>query len=323
MDYIVVHNCMLLDGSEMNIPEQRKKWQFKTKFRIVPRDFAKLSNGKNVCEIEEIVVGSNTLSFDEFLKLRSIGFVLWITNQGIVYDSLIKFLRENGVDVFELFYRMVTNNDKASIIIQKIFENFVKSTKEELWDSPSEILQFIQNDTNFQKLVNGEMAFNVIQYHHAWVLTEFMDDWTEYTIQTAYELLKENRTMPNDLKQQFENVANYCRGVSHNPLKNNRMFTNPEYGFDYDVPLWLQNKTGLKLNNFKLSSKKIISFRYTEEQSKVIQDDLDFYGDNLIGKTKALKAIPFQILWRCPYGVESNFESPNIRAVEAKRWNTI
>lgn len=66
-----------------------------------------------------------------------------------------------------------------------------------------------------------------------------------------------------------------------------------------------------------------ISFRYTEEQSKVIQDDLDFYGDNLIGKTKALKAIPFQILWRCPYGVESNFESPNIRAVEAKRWNTI
>jgi len=37
---------MLLDGSEMNTPKERKKWDFKTKFRILPRDFVKLSNGK-------------------------------------------------------------------------------------------------------------------------------------------------------------------------------------------------------------------------------------------------------------------------------------
>jgi hypothetical protein len=42
----------------------------------------------------------------------------------------------------------------------------------------------------------------------------------------------------------------------------------------------------------------------------------------LIGKTKALKAIPFQMLWRKPYGIDIPYPN-NIRSVERKRWNTI
>ena len=94
MDFVVIHNCMLLNGSEMNTPKDRDRFGFKTKFRIVPRDFGVLSNGKKVCEIEEIVIGSDSLSFDEFLELRLNGFVLWISNQGIVFDALLKFLRQ-------------------------------------------------------------------------------------------------------------------------------------------------------------------------------------------------------------------------------------
>ena len=45
--------------------------------------------------------------------------------------------------------------------------------------------------------------------------------------------------------------------------------------------------------------------------------------NNLIGKTKALKAIPFQMLWRKPIGYDFTSEPPVIRSVEAKRWNTI
>ena len=68
MDYIVIHSCMLLPGSEMATPADRKKWNFKTKFRIIPRDFVKLSSGKNICEIEEIIVGSDVMSFEENLE---------------------------------------------------------------------------------------------------------------------------------------------------------------------------------------------------------------------------------------------------------------
>lgn len=324
MDYIVIHTCMLLPGSEMAIPSERKKWNFKTKFRILPRDFAILSNNKKVCEIEEIVVGSNSMTFDEYLESRILGFVLWVTNQGVVYDSIIKLLRENNVDVFELFHNMLLKKEDAPDPIKDVMQRFKQVSIDELWDSPEEILTKIQDDDEYQKLLDGRGAINVVQYHHALVLTEFMDDWTEYTLHIAHNLLKNTKKMNEELEKQFLDVANYCRGISHNPLKKNRMLTNPKYFFKYNISKWLDNTTGLLLREFELPQPVTVTFVYTEEQNKIIQDNLDFYGDNLIGKTKALKAIPFQMLWRHNVGFEdTHYESLHIRDIEAKRWNTI
>lgn len=298
MDYVVIHSCMLLPGSEMNTPKEREKWNFKTKFRIIPRDFVKLSSGKKICEVEEIIVGSNTMSFEENLALRRMGFVLWVTSQGVVYDAIIKFLREKKIDVFELFFRMSNDHESAPDKIQEIFSNFNKSAIDELYDSPTEIMTKIQDDHEYEKLVNGEGATNVIQFHHALVLTKFIDDWTEYLLKISYELLINAKV--NDVTLvEFLDIGNYCRGISHNPLNKNRMMTNPEFVFIYDISAWLKNTNKKSLDDFKLDSPQTISFIYTKTQNKIIQDNLDFHGDNLIGKTKALKAIPFQQLWRC------------------------
>jgi len=113
MDEIVVHTCMLLDGSEMNLPEERKKWGMKTKFRALQRDFAELSSGKKVIEYEEVVVGSNTMTFEEYIKLRILAFIIFVTNQGIVFDAIQKLLREQDIDVFELYYGMLTNKKNS------------------------------------------------------------------------------------------------------------------------------------------------------------------------------------------------------------------
>ena len=40
---------------------------------------------------------------------------------------------------------------------------------------------------------------------------------------------------------QFNNVANFCRGKGHNPLGSNRLETNPEFIFNYDIPKWLDD----------------------------------------------------------------------------------
>jgi hypothetical protein len=273
------------------------------------------------------------MSFEENLELRRLGFVLWVTSQGVVYDAIIKFLREKKIDVFELFYRMSKNPELAPKNIQEVFQRFGKSAVDELYNSPEEIIRKIQDDDKYERLLQGEGAINVIQFHHALVLTEFIDDWTEYLIKIANKLLKEAKIDEISLTQ-FIDIGNYCRGVSHNPLKKNRMSTNPQYTFTYDVSSWLKNYTGTHLDNFKLENTQTITFTYTETQNKIIQDNLDFHGDNLIGKTKALKAIPFQQLWRQPSdkyfgkeipidGFESKNTSENVRSNEAKRWNTI
>ena len=300
MDEIVVHTCMLLDGSEMNLPEERKKWGMKTKFRVLQRDFAELSSGKKVIEYEEVVVGSNTMTFEEYINLRILAFIIFVTNQGIVFDAIQKLLREQDIDVFDLYYGMLTNKKNSSGKTQKVIEQFKQTTIDELWDSPQELLENFQKDSEYKKLLDGEAGTNVIYHYKAVVISEYMDDWTEHVIEAARILIKNSNNYNDELENQFESVANYCKGLSHNVLGQDRLDTNPQYEFEYDIPSWLSPKTNLKLNNFKLDAKLKISFQLDDEQFKMVQDNIDIYGHSRIGKSKTLKMLPNQKLWRHP-----------------------
>jgi radical SAM superfamily enzyme YgiQ (UPF0313 family) len=301
MDDIIVHTCMLLDGSEMAIPEQRNKWKFQTKFRILPRDFTTLSSGKKICEIEEVIVSSKDMSFDEYVKLRMMGFTLWMSTKGVLYDSLLKFLRQNNLDVFELFRQMVEQLDTAPSKIQQIFDKFKQSTIDELYDSPEDILSNIQDDVEYQNLLDGKGAINVYQYYQASVITKYMDVWTEYVLQISKDLLIKNRIFSQKIQDEFSSISNYCRGICFNPLGVDRMQTNPEFIFNHDVATWLSDtNNSLLLRDCKFQFPQKIKFILSDEQFKIIKDTLEMYSSTIIGKTKVLKMISQQTLWRNP-----------------------
>ena len=295
----MAYTCMMLDGSEMNTPKEREKWEMVTKFRILAKDFTKLSNGKVVLEIEEVVVSSKTLTFDEYVELRLLAFILWISNIGIVYDAVLKLLRENNVDVFELFYRMLKEENRSPYKVRNAFDSFTNATIKELYDSPEEIQNQFQDPIEYEKLLKGEAGINVLQYHRAMITDELMDEWTEYTIQIAHNLIKESKHYTDELEHQFIDISNYCRGIAHNTLGMNRMLTNPEFQFKYDIQKWLDTEE-LSLNEVKMVNTYEIVFKITEEQFKMVNDELDKFGNTTIGKGQALKQIPLHMLWRNP-----------------------
>ena len=204
LDYIQVYTCMLINGSELNTPEQRKKWNFKTKFRILPRDFTTLRNGKNVIETEEVIVGSDTLSFEEYLELRSLSFSIFVTNIGIIYDSLLKFLRQNNIEIFDLFFQMMKQIDSAPPLVQKIFDSVKNDMVDELWDSPEDIQAHYQEQEEYEKLLSGEAARNVMQYHNALVRYSCMDEWTQFAGNIVFGLMKRKKKLVMNLKTNLE-----------------------------------------------------------------------------------------------------------------------
>ena len=305
LDFVEVYSCMLLNGSELNTPEQRKKWNFQTKFRILPRDFTTLRNGKNVIETEEIVVGSNTLSFEEYIELRTLSFSIYVTNIGIVYDSLLKFLRENNIEVFDLFFQMMKQIDSSPPSAQKIFDSVKNDVTDELWDSPEDIQTHYQEQEEYEKLLSGEAARNVMQYHNALVRYYCMDEWTQFAGNIAFGLLKRKKTISYELENQLKNIINYCAGLGHNTLGDDRMSTNPEFLFDYDIENWLVDKNNKTLNQFKLDKKITISFEFSKSESKVIQDEVNRHNTD-IGRSQALKNLPRQIKFRKPKVISQN-----------------
>jgi radical SAM superfamily enzyme YgiQ (UPF0313 family) len=302
LDDILQYTCMILQGSEMGTPEQLSKWKFQTKYQILPEDFTTLSNGKRICEYGEYVVSSKDLSFDEYLELRMIALTLWLTNKGVLYNSLLKLLRQQKIDVAELFFQMVKRRKNTTKIIQNVFDDFRESTKNDMYDSPEEIFSKLQNDEFYQKLLNEDIAHNVIRYHVAIVMATCMDEWTEYVIDTARNLLKENDKFDEELKRQFEDVANFCRGLGHNPLGGNRMETNPEFTFSYDIPKWLdETNDTLSLDECILRNKTKAIFKLTDEKFKVVEDSLNLFDTSFNGYYKGLKMLPQSVLYRDIY----------------------
>ena len=301
VDDIIIHACMMLPGSEMATPAERSKWKLETKFRILPMDFTVLSNGKKICEIDEIVVGSKDMTFDDYLALRMIAFTLSIVNRATLFEPLLKFLKQQKIDVSKLFFKMVEERKSSPKPVELMYDRFNKVTTDELYDSPEEIISLIQKDEEYKKLIEGRGAINVIKYHGAAVLSECMDEWTEYALSIANDLLWKNVTWNEEIKKQFHDVGNYCRGRCHNPLGKDRMQTNPEFTFYYDIIKWLSdNSDNMLLDECKLPEPVKTVFSLTNEQYKFINDTLYLYGDNLIGKTKARLLESTQTIWRKP-----------------------
>jgi len=301
VDDIIIHACMMLPGSEMATPAERSKWNLETKFRILPMDFTVLGNGKKICEIDEIVVGSKDMTFDDYLALRMIAFTLSIVNRATLFEPLLKFLKQQKIDVSKLFFQMVEERKSAPKPVELMYDRFNKVTVDELYDSPEEIISLIQKDEEYQKLIEGRGAINVIKYHGAAVLSECMDEWTEYALSIANDLLRKDVTWNEEIEKQFHDVGNYCRGRCHNPLGKDRMQTNPEFTFYYDIIKWLSdNSDNMLLDECKLPEPVKTVFSLTNEQYKFINDTLDLYGDNLIGKTKARLLESTQTIWRKP-----------------------
>ena len=65
-----------------------------------------------------------------------------------------------------------------------------------------------------------------------------------------------------------------------------------------DVSL-LEDTNNKTLNDFKLDKKRSISFQFTEDESKIIQDELD-RKNTPSGRSQALKRLHGQIQWRHP-----------------------
>ena len=300
MDEIQVHTCMMLDGSEMGTPAERKKWDLHTKFRVLQRDFAKLSNGKTVLEFEEVSVSSPQMSFEEYVDMRILAFVTYVTNRGTVYDPIIKFLREQNLDVFDYFCKIKDDIQNAPQTVQNIFQRFKDSTINELWDSPEEIIENYQKDSEYQKLLDGKEGINVMYNYLAEVTAESMDDWAAYILEIAYDFINASEKKDIAWKAKFQDVSNFCRGTAHNTLGKDRMQTNPSFEFKYDVMKWLEETHDTNLDNFLLKYPYRISFELTEKQFKSVQDTLNAYGDTMVGKSKALRMISSTNLWRHP-----------------------
>ena len=129
---IAVHHLQLLKGSELESREQRLKYGMKSKYRVYEACLGNYKIGEEtvpIAEIEEIVVGTNTMTSQEFYYLTVVTLLIKIFIHGDTYKPIFEVLRRNNIKSMEIITQIleVTSNEFSQF---KIFlDNFVKVGK--------------------------------------------------------------------------------------------------------------------------------------------------------------------------------------------------
>ena len=315
VDTITAYTLMLLNGTDMNTPEQRDEWGFVTKFRVLPRDFGKLANGKNVLEVEEVVAATKDMSFEEYVELRRLHLIISTIYNGKGYAGLFKFFRQSKLDVFLLLDGMLRNFAQAPIAVQESMVDFEEETRDELWDSEEDLRSFYSIDHNYDQLVSGDLGANLLQKYVSSFLMEASDEWLRYTFTVAKDIVSE-QLGDNQSLYRLENIERYSGARTRNIFGANRLDVVPEDFLEYDVEAWVLDEKAKSLSEFRFEKPERVRFLFTQDQYRLLEDYIERFGNDHQGIGKILTKMNINSVWRkCVYSSKERWaeeETPDI-----------
>lgn len=321
IDIIDTYTCMLLNGTKLNSEFSRATYNIGSHFRVLPRDFARLSNGRIAVEIEEIISSTNTMSFEDYREARKLHLMVAVVYNGAGFGPLLRFMRHKKVPIIQFLQRLVAEMDEAPESVQKIFASFMRLTKDELWNSEEELRKFIYEDGNYDRLLKGEIGINLIQTHTAMSLAA-IDEWTRYIFRVADEILAPHIGNEPGEAEFLSDVKTFCAGRTHNIWGATADDDNPTAMFRYDVDRWIHAPLSAPLSEFKLEEPDSVAFGFSAEKQLERAALIQRYGTTPTGIGRIIIQMGRNRIWREPLP-ESRIEPSSIAPEPAaRRWAT-
>ena len=268
----------------MNRPEFRKKFSLKTKYRILENRyqfFKSAHNGKPketfVAEHEEVVVSSNSFTYEDFLEVRYLNFMFYAVFDLNFHKWLFQFTRHLGINTskfFSYFFKPDRNGNWPDRYI-RFLDDLKNAIEEELHDSREEVVAsakkiFVENgnDVGESSRININFGGRLNYLEADWVKPVLMRHLDEIT---NMSLSSEDRNLASlliDLSKRER--VNLKKIDEKEPLK-----------ISFDVINWKKNKFKDTLRNLKMPE-KFIKFSTGKNQASMIggfQERFASYND--------------------------------------------
>jgi hypothetical protein len=180
VSYIICYNCLTINGSEMTLPEYRKKYSIRTKFHLLDSAYGKYGPITSF-EFEEGVRSTSTMTEEDILFFRPVHWLIqFLWNYRAQYP-LLKFLFAKGINPYDFITALLENSDDPPPRVRALFGDFRKEARDEWFESPEKLRQYYTE--HFDILQSGQVGKMNSKYTWRVVIeckTEF-DDLIEKT----------------------------------------------------------------------------------------------------------------------------------------------
>tara|TARA_Y100000031_G_scaffold116813_1_gene129465 strand:- start:848 stop:1531 length:684 start_codon:yes stop_codon:yes gene_type:complete len=180
-------------------------------------------------------------------------------------------------------------------LIQKIMDEFLSETKDELWDSESELKKYYLEKKNFGKLLRGEVGGNLIYKYKSKSLVYANKKWIEFLSQLCKKVIKTG-TSSNKIiiksNHEIDSISKFCINRLDGLLDKDAV-TDPLYmESKYDIVAWLKSDESNKLSDFCVDGLPInYKFFYSQNQLTVRSDQFKRYGTDLNALSKIVTRV--------------------------------
>jgi radical SAM superfamily enzyme YgiQ (UPF0313 family) len=261
---IVCYNLRMLGGTELNTDENRRKFDIKTKYRLIDGGFGKYDEIVSI-EHEEMVLHTSTMTMEDALYFRPIHFLIQFLWNYKYYGELLTLLKEEGVNPVDFIVKIVDDRNSAPPGIRKIFDNFMHEAHKEWFDTKHDLLEYYSKPENFEFLCKG--GFGKLNYKYMYTfLLESKKEFDSYLFTTAINMLAENGEINDAKRKQFNNILGFTEKVCIDFTNGfESVATEKVSEYEYDILKWKQETGKRPLSGFRCNGVRL-KFTLPEEQ---------------------------------------------------------
>lgn len=302
---VIPYQLMILGGSELGTDETIKKYGMDLRSRVLPRAFGSYDVcGKRViaADIEDICVATNTMSYEDYLACRTMHLMITIFYNDIIFETVLKGLRSNGMPVFrwlELIAESVSGTE-----FEALFDDYRRHTDNELWKNRKELEGFIQQPGTIERYTRGEMGFNLLYTFKALALVEHLDAVVDVVQVATNRLIKETLGDRPEILDFFEAAIRWdaCR-ISNIVQDLGREVTGT---ITYDMGRYVTDQEPKGVSEYLYQRPARFRYELTEEQKDYVRRNLSIFGDNQPGIGRLLSNAHTRKMLRTPVQAASD-----------------
>ena len=294
-----MHQAMLLTGTEMASKRDREKYGLVTKFRTLPGNVGNyniLNEEHPVAEIEEIVVGSNTLSMNDYVECRIMNLIIKTFYNNNIFNEIHSMQRAMGISPFDCLVYIKDHEEMYTEKVKKIIESFVSETTEDLFDTREKANEYVLLPNVINKYINGELGTNELFLHSSLLFNEFKDI-SDLIFESVKRVIKQKGLLTPLIENYLTDLKRFTLMRKNIPLNNTESVLLGEFEYDFESI----HKSEYFLNPNSISKLKTpiqLKFFHTNKQQEHITNQQKLYSNHALGLGRMLQQTNLNLVFR-------------------------
>ena len=289
-----MHNfqAMMLKGAEMESLESREMFKFDTRFRVLPKNYGVYGDEK-VFDVEEIVVATDTLPFEDYIRCRKwhlVSSVFW--NDGW-FEDVVRYTRRCGIANSEWWSRMLPAIENGSPAVREFLADFVQETQGEIFPTPEACVEYYARDENFEKLHRGEIGDNLM-YRYRAIASFFLWDQICACAMAATRELLESKGVAEatpDFDMFWRDFTAFVRHKHASGRERGALLAGVDATLAYDIGGWLAQAELGDPADWRLDQPGAFRFELSDEGRRELDAALNVWTLHIKGLTKMVTRI--------------------------------